>query len=83
MCSTADSTSALALGSWAHLAGVYDQGAGQLKIYVNGALERSVAATAPRTATGPLTIGAASGPATRRMRRGTAASPTCRTTPRR
>ncbi|GIH14857.1 LamG-like jellyroll fold domain-containing protein [Rugosimonospora africana] len=47
---------------WAHLAGVYDAGAGALRIYVDAALEgsASVASGTPDT-TGPLVLGRGAG----------------------
>ena len=47
------------LNVWTHLTGVYDAGAGQLRLYVDGQLAGQVAYTATWTATGPLTIGQA------------------------
>ena len=42
---------------WAHLVGVYDATAGQLLLYVNGALEGKATVAAPWRAEGPLRIG--------------------------
>jgi hypothetical protein len=44
-------------GEWTHLAGVYDQAAGRIRLYVNGALVGEVAASATWNATGPFRIG--------------------------
>lgn len=43
---------------WTHLTGVYDPTAGQLRIYVNGALEGSAAYSAAWNATGGFYVGA-------------------------
>lgn len=40
-----ESTSLAELGEWTHLAGVYDRGSGEIRIYVNGVPEGSRAAT--------------------------------------
>ncbi|MCE7003067.1 LamG domain-containing protein [Kibdelosporangium philippinense] len=46
------------LNTWTHLAGVYDPGAKQVRLYVNGSLAGSVAHTAtPELAEGPVRIG--------------------------
>ena len=45
------------LGRWTHLAGVYDHGDRQLRLYVNGRLAGSAAYAAPWRAAGPLQIG--------------------------
>ncbi|WP_342748541.1 LamG-like jellyroll fold domain-containing protein [Streptomyces thermovulgaris] len=51
-------TSAVTTGTWTHLAGVYDQAAGTLKLYVNGSQAGTTTAfTSPWEATGPLQIG--------------------------
>ncbi len=44
-------------GRWVHLTGVWDAGAGQLRLYVNGALAGSAARTVSWAAGGPLAIG--------------------------
>jgi hypothetical protein len=44
-------------GEWTHLAGVYDQAANRIRLYVNGALVGEVAATATWNATGPFRVG--------------------------
>jgi RHS repeat-associated protein len=49
-----------ALNTWTHVAGVFDAGAKQMRLYVNGSLAASQALPAtfvPWTATGPLSIG--------------------------
>jgi len=51
------STAAPAVGIWTHLAGIYDAGAGQLKLYVNGALQQTVTKGSPWNANGNLQIG--------------------------
>jgi hypothetical protein len=48
-----------AIGQWTHLAAVYDAGAGQLQLYVNGALVGSVAHKHTWNAAGGLQIGRA------------------------
>jgi hypothetical protein len=53
----AAATSAPQVGVWTRLTGVYDASAGQLRIYVNGTLEGTVAHTAAWSAGGPLTVG--------------------------
>ena len=47
------------IGQWAHLVAVYDSGAHQLQLYVNGSLVGSVAHTQTWNATGGLQIGRA------------------------
>ncbi|HTJ34948.1 MAG TPA: LamG-like jellyroll fold domain-containing protein [Dactylosporangium sp.] len=54
---TVTSTSAPALGTWTHLAAVYDAGSGAMRLYVNGALQASGTTAASFTAGGPLLIG--------------------------
>lgn len=55
---TYSGTSAVTTGTWTHLTGVYDQSAGALKLYVNGAQSGTTAAfTSPWEATGPLQLG--------------------------
>jgi hypothetical protein len=44
-------------GNWVQLTGVYDATAGQIQLYVNGALEATTAFTSPWSATGGLQIG--------------------------
>ncbi|WP_433220650.1 glutaminase domain-containing protein [Dactylosporangium sp. CS-047395] len=51
------STAAPALNTPVHLAGVYDADAGQLRLYVNGALQGQVSYTGGWQANGPLVIG--------------------------
>ena len=51
------STAAPAINTWTHLAGVYDATAGQIKLYVNGALQQTVAKGSPWSANGNLQIG--------------------------
>jgi hypothetical protein len=48
---------AAVLNRWTHLVGVYDDGADQVRLYVNGALAGSAAMTADFAATGALNIG--------------------------
>ncbi|MCG5437607.1 LamG-like jellyroll fold domain-containing protein [Micromonospora foliorum] len=45
------------LDVWTHLAGVYDHQAGQLRLYVNGALAGTAAHRSTWNATGPVNIG--------------------------
>lgn len=45
------------LGRWTHLTGVYDQSAGQLRLYVDGQLGGSRSNVSPWAATSGLTIG--------------------------
>ncbi|MEU8661150.1 LamG-like jellyroll fold domain-containing protein [Actinoplanes philippinensis] len=52
------STSAPATGTWTHLAGVYDAGAQTMRLYVNGTLQDSDAATHPFASSGGMTVGA-------------------------
>jgi hypothetical protein len=47
------------VGKWTHLVGVYDGGAHQLKLYVDGKPQNSTAYTASFDSTGPLRIGRA------------------------
>ncbi|WP_240639148.1 LamG domain-containing protein [Micromonospora ureilytica] len=47
------------IGTWTHLVGVYDAQAAEIRLYVNGVLERSVPCAGVFRATGPLTVGAA------------------------
>ncbi|MFJ8579510.1 LamG-like jellyroll fold domain-containing protein [Micromonospora sp. NPDC093277] len=56
---TVDSVSAVPVGEWVHLAGVYDKSAGQIRLYVNGVLQATASYNAAWTGTGPLTIGRA------------------------
>jgi hypothetical protein len=66
---TADSDSATAiratsnvaptLGQWTHLAGVYDTASGKMKLYVNGVLQATTAATGGWNATGNYVVGRA------------------------
>ena len=51
------STAAPSLSTWVHLAGVRDAAAGVIKLYVNGALQQSVACTAAWQANGGVQIG--------------------------
>jgi hypothetical protein len=53
------SSAAPAINAWTHLAGVYDAEAGQLRLYVNGALQSSAAYSAGWQANGGLVIGRA------------------------
>ncbi|WP_433364039.1 LamG-like jellyroll fold domain-containing protein [Actinoplanes sp. CA-142083] len=44
-------------GAWAHLIGMYDAGAKQLRLYVNGALDGTAGLASPRASTGPVQLG--------------------------
>ncbi len=61
--STGSSTAACGVapvaGRWTHLAGVYDDAAGEIRLYVNGTLAATAAFTDGWNATGPTTIGRA------------------------
>jgi hypothetical protein len=58
------STSNLTTNVWHHVAGVYDNQGGQLRVYLDGALEGYKASTfAPASGTSPLVIGANAAPA--------------------
>ncbi|RNL91391.1 hypothetical protein EFE23_23530 [Micromonospora solifontis] len=46
-------------GQWTHLAGVYDTASGKMKLYVNGVLQTTTAATGGWNATGNYVIGRA------------------------
>jgi hypothetical protein len=52
-----DDASGVVAGLWTHLAAVYDQGAGQLRLYVNGALVGQTAMNTGWNATGALQVG--------------------------
>jgi hypothetical protein len=56
----AQSTTVPAVGRWYHLAGVFDRHSGQMRLYVDGALERTVAGPAQpwHEAGGELLVGA-------------------------
>ncbi|MEO3885197.1 LamG-like jellyroll fold domain-containing protein [Nonomuraea sp. B5E05] len=45
-------------GEWAHLTGVYDSVAQEIKLYVNGVLQGTTPFATPWNATGPMLIGA-------------------------
>ncbi|MEU8763202.1 LamG-like jellyroll fold domain-containing protein [Streptomyces sp. NPDC048659] len=45
------------LGAWTHLMGVYDQQAGQVRLYVNGQLQQVSPYTTPFAGSGPLQVG--------------------------
>lgn len=47
----------LPIGEWIHLTGVYDQGAAQLRLYVNGQLQATVGAGTPLVSDGAFEIG--------------------------
>ncbi|MEU7755424.1 LamG-like jellyroll fold domain-containing protein [Micromonospora sp. NPDC049171] len=49
------------LGTWTHLAGVYDHDAGELRIYLNGRLAGSTSYRSTWNASGPLLVGQANG----------------------
>jgi hypothetical protein len=51
------STVVLTPNTWVHLVGVYDAGAGQIKLYVNGSLDASTACPCSWTSTGGLQVG--------------------------
>ncbi len=51
--------SAPALNRWTHLAGVYDDAADEIRLYIDGALIGTAAKTADWSSTGPLIAGAA------------------------
>jgi hypothetical protein len=53
----AASTSAPRLNTWTHLAGTYDSAAKELKLYVNGTLERTATGITTWDADGPMRIG--------------------------
>jgi hypothetical protein len=54
----ATATSPARTGAWTHLVGVYDAGAGQIRLYVNGVLQdTTTVGFTPWNATGPLNIG--------------------------
>ncbi|MEU9296745.1 LamG-like jellyroll fold domain-containing protein [Streptomyces sp. NPDC048266] len=51
-------TAAVAVNTWTHLVGVYDQASAQLRLYVNGVATGTPAAfTTPWESTGPLQLG--------------------------
>jgi endo-1,4-beta-xylanase len=54
---TALSTSAPAAGAWTHLTGVYDAGAHQLRLYVNGIRQSTVGGVTSWASGGPFHIG--------------------------
>ena len=54
---TANSTAVA--GRWTHLTGVYDTASGKMKLYVNGVLQSTTAATGGWNATGNYVIGRA------------------------
>ncbi|MFI0793272.1 LamG-like jellyroll fold domain-containing protein [Micromonospora rubida] len=55
--STVVSAGAPQLGTWTHLTGVYDAGASELRLYVNGRFANVVTHRRPWSARGPLQIG--------------------------
>ncbi|RSM51625.1 hypothetical protein DMB66_41265, partial [Actinoplanes sp. ATCC 53533] len=55
----ATSNVAPTLGRWTHLAGVYDTASGTMKLYVNGVLQSTTAATGGWNATGNYVVGRA------------------------
>ncbi|MFD4995012.1 LamG domain-containing protein [Streptomyces buecherae] len=60
-CPTGDTACATGrLGTWTHVAGVFDHPAGELRLYVNGALAGSAAYRDPWDARGATYLGAAS-----------------------
>lgn len=54
----ATSTSTPRLNTWTHLVGTYDSAAQELKLYVNGTLEKTATGITTWDANGPLRIGA-------------------------
>ncbi|MEV6547817.1 LamG-like jellyroll fold domain-containing protein [Streptomyces sp. NPDC051597] len=50
-------TAAVTANTWTHLTGVYDANAGEIRLYVNGALKASAPYSGSWEATGPLQIG--------------------------
>lgn len=50
-------TTSPSLNTWYHLVGVYDNSAGQIKLYVNGSLQGTVSCTTPWNATGKFAVG--------------------------
>jgi hypothetical protein len=46
------------MSTWTHLVGVYDAGARQIRLYVNGNLAEAQPVTQAIAATGPMTVGA-------------------------
>lgn len=50
------------LGEWAHVVGVYDMDAQQIRLYVNGCLKATQPFTTPWLASGSLTLGASGYP---------------------
>lgn len=56
---SAYSTAVPTANAWTHLVGTYNAATGTSQVYVNGALSGSGTNTAPWSASGPLTIGAA------------------------
>jgi hypothetical protein len=55
----ATSNTAPTVGQWTHLAGVYDTATGKMKLYVNGVLQNTTAATGGWNATGNYVVGRA------------------------
>ncbi|WP_405910159.1 LamG-like jellyroll fold domain-containing protein [Streptomyces sp. NBC_00828] len=45
------------LGEWTHVVGVYDYDAGEIRLYIDGALKDTQPFTTPWLATGPVTLG--------------------------
>ncbi|MFD9795021.1 LamG-like jellyroll fold domain-containing protein [Streptomyces sp. NPDC059070] len=50
-------TAAVTANTWTHLTGVYDAAAGEIRLYVNGALKATTPYSGSWEATGPLQIG--------------------------
>ncbi|WHM37543.1 LamG-like jellyroll fold domain-containing protein [Streptomyces sp. BPTC-684] len=53
----ASGTAAVTANTWTHLTGVYDAAAGEIRLYVNGALKATTPYSGSWEATGPLQIG--------------------------
>jgi hypothetical protein len=51
------STGTATTGTWTHLVGVYDTGANQLRLYVNGTLQSTTTVSSVANATGALQVG--------------------------
>ncbi|MCP2329434.1 hypothetical protein HDA40_007941 [Hamadaea flava] len=51
------STTVPKLNVWTHLAGVYDAPSAQMRLYINGVLEKTVAVSSVFNASGPLVVG--------------------------
>ncbi|MFI5753960.1 LamG domain-containing protein [Streptomyces sp. NPDC051569] len=58
-CPASTNCAAGGFGEWAHIVGVHDMDANQIRLYVNGVLRSTQPFTGRWNATGPLTLGAA------------------------